>query len=193
MIRRTPATLGLALAVAIVPAAAAAPSPTAQAWTVEHAGSGLGFAGVADGAPFEGSFGSWEADIRFDPDHLEWSKVEVTIDMTSADTGDPNRDMPLQDNNWFATAMYPTASFITDAITRGEGGGYLAQGTLTIRDHSEPVALPFTLAIEGDTAMMQGSVTIDRTKFGLGKGSWQEKSVDKEVTVNVSLTASKAG
>jgi len=193
MIRRHSVLLGLAAAAALVPAAAAAPSPDAQAWTVEHAGSSLGFAGVADGAAFEGAFGAWEAEIRFDPDHLDWSGVKVTIDMTSADSGDPNRDTPLLDNNWFATAMYPSASFTTDAIASDGSGGYVAEGRLTIRDVTRPVALPFTLVIEGDTAMMQGSVTIKRSDYGLGKNTWQDRSVADEVQVKVAITATKAG
>lgn len=191
MIHRLPAFACLVLA-ASLPAAAAAPSTAAQGWTVEHAGSSLGFAGVADGAAFEGSFGHWEADIAFDPADLARSGVEVRIDMSSANSGDANRDTPLLDNNWFATALYPTATFKADTIT-ASGSGYVAQGQLTIRDVTEPVSLPFTVAIEGDTAMVQGSVVIDRQKFKLGQGSWQDRSVANEVQVKVSITASKAG
>ena len=190
MNHRLPLILGIAFA-ASIPAAAAAPSPSAQAWTVEHAGSSLGFAGVADGAAFEGTFGGWTADIAFDPANLAGSHVAVAIDMSTADSGDASRDTPLLDNNWFAVAMFPTATFETDAIT-ANGSGYVAEGTLTIRGHAEKVTLPFTLAIEGDTAMMNGSVTIDRSKFSLGAGSWQDKSVANEVQVKVSVTASKA-
>lgn len=192
MTRRTAPAI-FAIATLALPAIAAAPSPTAQGWAVEHAGSSLGFAGVADGAAFDGEFGVWEAEIAFDPADLAGSHVAVTIDMSSADSGDPNRDTPLLDSNWFAVSMFPTASFVTDAITGDGSGAYTAEGTLTIRGHSEPVSLPFTLAIEGDTAMMQGSVTIDRSKFSLGKGSWQDRSVANEVEVKVNLTASKVG
>lgn len=193
MIRHT-APLALALAAVTIPAIAAAPAPTAQGWTVEHAGSSLSFVGtVSDGTSFEGVFGEWEAEIAFDPADLAGSHVAVTIDMRSADSGDIYRDEPLLEDSWFAVAMFPTASFVTDAITADGSGAYTAEGTLTIRGHSEKVDLPFTLAIEGDTAMMQGSVTIDRAKFSLGKGSWQDSSVAKEVEVKVNLTASKAG
>jgi len=193
MIRRNPALIGLALAAAVIPAGAAAPAPGAQAWTVEHTGSSLGFAGVAEGAAFEGTFGKWEAQIAFDPANLGASDVTVTIDMSTADSGDPNRDTPLLDKEWFAVAMFPTATFEADAITSTGSGAYLAEGTLTIRGHAEKVSLPFTLAIEGDTAMMQGSVAVDRSKFSIGKGTWQDKSVSSEIQVKVSITATKAG
>ncbi|HSG33379.1 MAG TPA: YceI family protein [Sphingomonadaceae bacterium] len=192
MIKRYPAILGVALATAVVPATAQSPSPTAQAWAVEHTGSAINFAGVAEGSAFEGTFGNWEADIAFDPEHLDWSGVTVTIDLTSADSGNPDRDMPLQDNDWFATALHPNATFKADSITSDGSGGYVAEGELTIRDITRPVSLPFTLAIEGDTAMMQGSVTINRQDFKIGTGTWQDRSVGNEVTINVSVTATKA-
>ena len=188
-----PATIGLAavgLAAGLTPVALATDAPQAQPWTVEHAGSSLGYTFVADGASIDGTFGGWEAEIAFDPDNLEHSAVLVTIDMTTADSGDPTRDDPLLDDNWFATAMYPTATFATTSITT-DGNAYVASGGLTIRDHTEQVELPFTLVIEGDMAMMQGSVTINRQDFGLGEGSWQERSVAPEVQVNVAVTATK--
>jgi polyisoprenoid-binding protein YceI len=192
MIHRLPLILGIALA-ASIPATAAAPGPSAQGWTVDHAGSSLGYAGSTESETFEGSFGKWDADIAFDPADLAHSHVTVTIDMSTASSGDANRDTPLLDNNWFAVAMFPTATFETDAITSSGNGAYLADGTLTIRGHAEKVSLPFTLAIEGDTATMQGSVTIDRSKWELGKGAWQDHSVMNDVQVKVSVKANKAG
>ena len=45
--------------------------------------------------PVQGRFNSWKADILFGPDALDKSKVTVTIDMTSAKTGDEQRDASL--------------------------------------------------------------------------------------------------
>ena len=47
--------------------------------------------------------------------------------------------------------------------------------------------------IEGDTAKMKGEAKIDRKEWGLGEGSWQDKSVDPNVTVKVDITAERAG
>jgi polyisoprenoid-binding protein YceI len=192
MIHRLPVILGIALA-ATLPAAAAAPGPPAQAWTVDHAGSSLGYMAATESEAFMGIFGKWDADIAFDPANLAGSHVAVTIDMSSSDSGDANRDTPLLDNNWFAVSMFPTASFETDSITAEGNGAYVADGTLTIRGHAEKISLPFTLAIDGNTATMDGSVMIDRSKWELGKGAWQDHSVMNDVQVKVSLKATKAG
>jgi len=191
MIKRYPIALGLTLAALAVPGALAAPSPAAQTWTVDQGGSSLEFIGVAEGEEFNGAFGNWSAQINFDPEHLDWSAVEVTIDLTSADTGDSSRDGPLQNNDWFWTAMYPNASFKTQSITAEGDGSYVAQATLTIRDHTEEVTLPFKLAIDGDKAAMTGTLVLDRTAFGIGNSSYLDKNVDPQVAVDVALTATK--
>ncbi|HEX9806086.1 MAG TPA: YceI family protein, partial [Alteraurantiacibacter sp.] len=95
--------------------------------------------------------------------------------------------------DWFAAAMFPEATFETDAI-RSEGDGYVADGTLTIRGISQDVSLPFTLDIQNDIARMNGALTIDRSIFGVGQGAWADgKTVALEVKVEVSVVARRAG
>jgi polyisoprenoid-binding protein YceI len=57
-----------------------------------------------------------------------------------------------------------------------------------------PVVLPFTLAVSGGEAKMQGSATLDRTAFNVGSGQWSSPDeVAKAVTVVVDITASQSG
>lgn len=182
----------LSLALLALPAAAQAPELAAPAWTVDKAQSQLGFSAVSDGEPFTGRFGDWDARIAFDSADLAASSAKVTIAMGSVATEDPSRADSLQEGTWFSTAMFPEATFETSAI-RAEGDGYVADGTLTIRDQSMPVSMPFDLAIEGDVARMKGALTIDRKDFGLGVGGWQDSHVDPNVTIEVAVIARKAG
>jgi polyisoprenoid-binding protein YceI len=188
-----PALIAIALGALAMSSAAAAPGGTAPAWTVDHAASTLGFSGYAQNDPFKGRFGGWEAVILFDPANLGESEATVTVDMTSADTGDAAKDAPLQEDGWFATSMFPQATFKTTSIKATGANAYVADGTLTIRGVSQPASLPFTLTIAGNDAHMTGSLAIDRSAFQLGIGTQQDHSVDPMVTVNVDLTAHKAG
>ncbi len=192
MITRKPLALGAVLALLTIPVAAAAPASSAPGWTVDKAGSQLGFTGIGDGSEFQGNFGSWDADIHFDPAKLDASSATVTIDMGSAVTGDPSRDEPLIEPNWFSTAAFPSATFATTAITSTGPGAYVADGTLTIKGVSQAVKLPFTLAIDGDHADMTGSLTLDRNLWKIGAGAWQDHSVDPNVTVKVRISAQRA-
>ena len=193
MIHRKPWIIGTALALLTIPAMAAAPASKAPGWTVDKAASTLGFEGVGDGSAFTGSFSSWNADIHFDPADLAASIAEVTIDTGSISTGDGSRDEALPGAQWFSTAAFPSATFTTTSITSTGSNAYVADGTLTVKGVSKPVKLPFSLTISGNKADMAGSLVIDRTQWGLGTGSWQDKSVDPNVTVNVKISATKAG
>ncbi|KPL67048.1 hypothetical protein SZ64_02425 [Erythrobacter sp. SG61-1L] len=175
-----------------IPAAAVGPEMAAPGWIVDQSASKLGYEGVGNSETFEGSFGKWDAEINFDPAHLDQSIAKVTIDTGSASSGDPSRDDPLRETSWFNISAFPNAVFATNGITSTGPNAYVADGTLTIRGVSQPVKLPFTLTIEGDTAKMQGQAKIDRTAWGLGEGSWQDKSVDPNVTVKVDITAKRA-
>lgn len=193
MTSRKPLLAGAVLALLTIPALAATPAPSAPAWTVDQAASSVGFEGVADGSAFAGKVGTWQAQINFDPTKLDASAASVTIDMASVKTGDSSRDDPMGESAWLSPAAFPQATFTTTAISSTGPNAYVADGNLTIRGVSVPVKLPFTLSITGDRAEMAGSLTLDRTLWNIGKGSWQDKSVDPAVKVNVTISATKAG
>lgn len=186
MIRSTLAT-ATALTLAIGTAQAA------DSWSVVHDESTLGFIGTQGNNSFTGSFADWDADIRFSPDDLENSAVSVTIQMASADAGSDQRNNALPGSAWFAVEEYPTASFTADRFTHEGGDAYIAHGTLQIRSIAQEVDLPFTLTIDGDTAMVDGSLDIVRTNFNVGTGQWAtEETVKFGVEITVDLTATRA-
>jgi polyisoprenoid-binding protein YceI len=184
------------LALLIFTAVALASSARAAApahWSVDPAASKLGFQGRMNGDVFNGVFRRWTANIAFDPKNLAASKAEVAIDVSSAVTGDADRDQALPTADWLAAQRFPKASFVTTAIKDLGGGRYQATGDLAIRGVHRPVVLPFTLVISGDTARMNGALVLNRTAFGIGQGKWSTKDVvDTSVTVTVALTAHRA-
>jgi len=177
-------------ALALASSALAAPAPS---WNVDPANSKLGFRGAMNGDAFNGTFRRWSAQIAFDPKNLAGSKAVVSVDVASAATGDADRDQAMPTADWFSAKTQPTASFVASAFKDLGGGKYQAIGDLTIRGVKRPVVLPFTLAISGDTAKMNGAVALNRTAFGIGQGQWKTGDVvATEVTVSVALTAHRA-
>jgi polyisoprenoid-binding protein YceI len=181
--------LVLTLAVLAPMAEAAAPSR----WVVDPAASKLGFTGKMNDEAFSGAFKRWNADIVFDPKALAASKASVVVDVGSAQTGDADRDQAMPTDDWFAAGRFPKATFVTSSIKDLGGGRYSAVGDLAIRGVHRTVTLPFTLAINGDTARMNGALALNRTAFGIGQGRWSTSDVvDTSVTVNVSLIAHRS-
>jgi polyisoprenoid-binding protein YceI len=171
--------------------AAAATGPAA--WRVDTGASAIGFAFTYDdggGEPtrFSGRFSRWRADIRFDPENLEASSAVVTIETASAADGVQVHDNALPTPAWFDAAGHPTAVFRTTRIRR-QGNGYVARGDLTIKGRTRSVDLPFTLAIDGERARMNGDLAIDRHDFGIGEDTEADDMISRDVQVSVRVEA----
>jgi polyisoprenoid-binding protein YceI len=171
----------------------AASPAAAQTWVVVPEQSRLGFGGTQTGTPFTGAFQRFAAQISFDPAKPEAAKIAVTIDMASARTGDKERDTALPGAEWFDVAKHPTARFEVRQVRATGPNSYTAIANLTMKGRTRPVTLPFTLAINGTTATMKGSLTLDRSQFQVGTGVWATGQwVGLPVTVTVDLTARRA-
>lgn len=165
----------------------------AASWTVDPSKSRLAFSGTQTGTRFEGQFTRYAATIDFDPDHLDASRVTVTVELASAVTGDAQRDTALPGEEWFDVGEFPQARFESNAIRKTGDGAYEAAGTLTIRGISVPIVLPFTLQIDGANAHAAGHVNLLRSAFGIGQGAWStDQWVALEVGVDIDIVAARA-
>lgn len=187
------AATGLTLATTTAPQAVAATdapateTPTTGNWQVTT--GTLAFGVRQMGADVQGQFAQWTADITFaeQPTDGKHGTVTVQIDTGSLTLGSVSDQAKSKD--FFDVAQFPTATFTADLLPAAQG--YQAAGTLTLRGATVPVTLPFTLQITGDTAQMQGQVTLDRRDFGMGQSYGDESSVGFGVTVDIALTATQ--
>jgi polyisoprenoid-binding protein YceI len=182
----------------VTPAAATKPAPAPAAaapakWLVQP-GSTLGFASAWSGAPVTGRFDRWKADILFSPDALARSKVTVSIDVASVNTGDQQRDAVLPSADWFDAAGHPKAVFTASRFEKVGADRYLAHGTLQLKGVTKPQDLSFRLTITGDEAQVTGTANLDRTAFGVGQGEFAATDqIPGKVAVQVALKAKRAG
>ena len=184
--RELPAETPLAPAAPTAAAKPAAPAPAEPVrWSVRP-GSVLGFATSWGGAPVEGRFGAWTADILFSPTALDRSQVTVSVDMGSAHTGDDQRDASLPGGDWFDAAAHPKATFTARRFEQTGPNRYVAHGALELRGVRKPLDLRFGLKIDGDRAEMAGQASLDRTAFGVGQGAY---AATDEIPAKVSIVA----
>jgi len=177
-------------------AGAPAQAEALPAWTVDAGESRIVFIGRQMGAASKGWFKKFTATIRFDPKNLGASMAEVTVDTASAYTGNEDIDIEMRKEQWFHTAKYPTASFVTTKITAKGANAYEAAGKLTIKDVTKDIVLPFKVALSngGKTAKITGEVTVKRLDFGIGKGEWgATRIVADEVVIQIEVVANKGG
>jgi len=182
--------LAIAAALVFAPGLALAAPAT---WAVDKAASRLTFSSSVSGQAFTGRFARWDAVIHFDPKDPAHSDVAATIDVTSASTGNGDRDAEIPDQDWFWTSHFPRATFVARNFQAAGPGRYVAAGVLTIRGVAKPLSLPFNLVINGAAAHMTGGVPLNRLAFGVGQGEWAATdTVPASVSVNVDLTAHRA-
>jgi polyisoprenoid-binding protein YceI len=118
----------------------------------------------------------------------------ATIDATSAKTDNSYVDGSIASTSWLDARNHPQAVFEATSFSSTGPGAYLAEGTLTLKGVSQPVALPFTLTLDGDAAHAEGSVVLDRRAFEIGTdSSSNDSAVSPEITVTVTVDASRAG
>lgn len=145
---------------------------------------------VQFGSAVTGRFADWTASITFDADDpaMTIGAVTTTIAIPSLTLGSVTDQAMGAD--FFDAATYPTAVF--DAVINRANDGFEAVGTLTIRDQSMPLTLPFSLSITDGLAEMKGAVSLDRRDFAVGDNMKDASSLAFEVDVDIALTATRA-
>jgi polyisoprenoid-binding protein YceI len=71
----------------------------------------------------------------------ELSRVEVTIQAASIDTGDATRDEHLRSPDFLDVERYPEITYRSVRVRSGDAGKWHVAGLLTIRDVTQPVPL----------------------------------------------------
>lgn len=164
----------------------------ADAWVLDKGASRVTFKGVQQGAEFEGRFSSFDAVIILDPDNLDAASISATIDMSSVDAGDGERNSSLPTKDWFYVKKYPQATFSSDRITNTGPDMYEAAGVLMIKDIAKEITLPFRLTVSEGVADATGVLTLVRTDYGVGQGAFAtDEWIDLNVEVQVDLRATR--
>ena len=112
--------------------------------------------------------------ILLDTTDVHRSSVDVEIDASTIDTGEPRRDAHLRSADFLDVERHPTIRFSSRAIDV-EGDGLVLIGDLTLRGVTREVRIPFELRGPvdlGDGRSVigaEGRLTIDRHDYGV---SW---------------------
>ena len=176
----TPAAVAAALAGML----ATAPVLAADYAQAPGAGSILVFASKYDGEVFTGSFPGFATKLSFDPANPAAGKLDVTIPLAGARSGNSDRDSTLQGKDFFNVAQFAQARYTANGFRDLGNGQYAADGTLELRGVSKPVTLTFTWAA-GAQPVLTGKATVKRLDFGVGGGDWADtKTIPNETAIS---------
>jgi polyisoprenoid-binding protein YceI len=141
------ARLGIIVALA---AAFSLPAPAAtSSWNIDPAHSSAQFS-VRHLAisTVRGAFSTVKGSVSFDDKDVTKSTIDVTIDVDSVDTRQPDRDKDLRSDKFFDVANYPNITFKSTKVEQISPGKLKVTGDLTIRGTTKSVFLD----VDGPTA-----------------------------------------
>lgn len=126
-----------------------------------------------------GEFHGVTGTVVVDDANLGNSSVSVTIDATTVDTREPDRDKDLKGDRFLDAAKYPTITFKSSKVEKNADGSLKITGDLTIRGVTKTVVLTSTApkpAIKDPWGLQRTAVSastkINRQDFGV---SWNQK------------------
>ena len=136
------------------------------------------------GISVNGTFRGIDGTIMFDPNHLNDSKFDVSVDANSIDTDNSLRDGHLRNDPFFDVKDYPRIHFVSTRIaTSSKKGILLIYGKLSIKKQTRDISFPFTAEPVADSYMFKGTFTVNRKDFEVGETSVISDNV--EVSLNV--------
>ncbi|MHB8452772.1 MAG: YceI family protein [Mycobacteriales bacterium] len=118
-----------------------------------------------------GRFATFEGKITTSPNPLE-SSAEITVDLSSIDTGNEQRDNHLRSADFFSAEDHPKMTFRTTGV-RQDGDGYVVDGELTLKEVTRTVPLIVEVngfgpdAYGGTRAGFTGKGELNRKDFGV--------------------------
>ncbi|RYB93939.1 polyisoprenoid-binding protein [Nocardioides oleivorans] len=119
-----------------------------------------------------GQFTAFSGTAKIDEATPSSSKVDLSIDVASIDSGTADRDGHLKSADFFDAETYPAITFSSTEVSRS-GSDWTITGDLTIKDVTKPVTIEFEQtgsAVDpfGNTRVgFEGETTINRKDWGL--------------------------
>lgn len=155
-------------------------SINAAEYGFDKAHSHIGFSVKHILSKVPGEFKDYDGSFSFDPAKPESGKIDVTIQTASISTDNDMRDKHLQSPDFFDAEKYPTLTFKSTSVAKGEGDNkYIVVGDLTMHGVTKSVTLnvdylgadSMPMGKDGKmTAKIVGfsaTTSVDRRDFGL--------------------------
>lgn len=137
-----------------------------------------------------GTFTGLKGTVAFSPADPASSRIDVTVDATSINTGSSLKDTHAKGDEWLNTAKFPLIKFTTSSITK-EGDKYILAGKLELRGLSKDIKVPATYDEKTGKGVFTGEFTINRNDYGVSGSGMKAKMVGDNVKVSFNIPTNK--
>jgi cytochrome b561 len=164
----------------------------AMAAPIDATRSTVTFAGKQMGVPVEGLFRRVSGNLDWNAARPEQSRVQVEVDLTSIDLGEPQFNAELQGRSFFDTVPFPKATFTSVSMKPLGGGRFEVSGRLAIKGVARDLVAPVTVREDGGQRIFEAVFPIRRLDYRIGEGEWSDqKTLANEVQVRVRLVTAR--
>lgn len=159
-----------------------------RSYSIDPAGSAIGFVGSKVTGSHDGGFGTFEGTISMTPGDPTQSRVAVTIDTTSLWSDNEKLTGHLKSEDFFAVDEYPSATFTSTEIVATDSG-YEIVGNLDLRGVEKQIRFPASITVTDTAITANAEFSIRRFDFGIQYPGRADDLIRDEVLVRLDLTA----
>lgn len=146
---------------------------------VPSKGSSIKFSGKG----VDGIFKKFNTNIFFDETNFAGSKISISIEVSSLNTGNALQNKHATGAEWFDAAIYPQIKFATSAIEKN-GNSYTAKGKMQVKNKTKDMSIPFVFNKAGNAGTFSSKFVIKRSDFDIGEPN---DDVSNDITVELTV------
>ena len=140
------------------------------------------------GSDKKGTFGNLVSTIDFDKSNLDKSKIAASVDVKTLKAGNEKLENHLLSPDFFDAEKFPKITFTSSEI-RATESGYVAKGTLNMKDSAKVIGVSFNFTEESKTkGIFTATMTVNASDYGVTKAN---KKGSDEVLIFLNVPVSK--
>jgi len=144
----------------------------ATEWAMDAESSHLQFVVTYTGQETPGVFRRFDTRLDFDPANPATGRLDVIVDITSADMDSADINDAIAAVDWFDFAGFPEARFTSSSISITDQNRYEAVGHLQLKGIDKEIVVPFRWVKNDTGAVLDGELVLDRSDYSIGTGEW---------------------
>ncbi|MGH3474779.1 MAG: YceI family protein [Aeromicrobium sp.] len=141
-------------------------------WALDPTHTEIGFTVRHLMSKVRGTFETFEGTVTTGDDVTD-SRVDVSVDLSSINTGTADRDNHLRSSDFFEVEKTPTMTFASTGVVEKAPGELVVQGDLTIKGVTKPLELAVEVLGEGGDPWggtrigVEATAQLSRKEFGI--------------------------
>jgi polyisoprenoid-binding protein YceI len=146
-----------------------------------------GYSVKFSGGSEKGVFNNLKGQISFNEADPASSKINVTVDVSTFNTGNGMMNTHAKSPEWFDAEKFPVISFVSKSFAK-KGAGYEVTGDLTMHGVTKQIVLPFTFTKAADGGVFASEFDVNRMDYGINTAQPNRGPSQVHIELSVPVT-----